>query len=171
MYKEESSEVPPTILYINSDLICRHAGCPNSPPYGCYLLEKILFQQRVKKIGTSGDTMSSDISLLDTSDEEGSNLVKDSTIDLKLLRYVKLKYHSHVMKRMWEFLPHSNKWTMFSQEKYGLWLMNEQIRHTLAKHVSHSSNITQQLTNSKLTIQTFILKLYLGLITFVVEHN
>ena len=44
--------------------------------------------------------MSSDISLLDTSDEEGSNLVKDSTIDLKLLRYVKLKYHSHVMKRM-----------------------------------------------------------------------
>ena len=60
---------------------------------------------------------------------------------------------------------------MFSQEKYGLWLMNEQIRHTLAKHVSHSSNITQQLTNSKLTLQTFILELYLGLITFVVEHN
>ena len=49
--------------------------------------------------------------------------------------------------------------------------MNEQIRHTLAKHVSHSSNITQQLTNSKLTLQTFILELYLGLITFVVEHN
>ena len=36
-------QVPPTNLYINSDLICWHAGCPNSPPCGCYLLEKMLF--------------------------------------------------------------------------------------------------------------------------------
>ena len=58
---------------------------------GFYLLGETLFQELVKKVGggrsTSEGTMSSDILLLDTSDEEGSNIVEDSTIDLNLSRY------------------------------------------------------------------------------------